>query len=79
MDVTVGYGIIVMGAARPESGLFSKRPKCTKVYVIIVMGAVRPVAGLKKAEIRHGPVAFRKRKFAELIGSRGRGRVHKKD
>ena len=64
---TVGYEIIVMGAARPESGLFSKRPKCTKVYVIIVMGAVRPVAGPKNSEIRHGPLVFRKRKFAELI------------
>ena len=66
-----------MGSARPESRSFAKRPKCTKVYVIIVMGAVRPVAGLKQAEIRHGPVVFRRREFAELIGSWGR--VHKKD
>ena len=71
------YVIRVMGAARPESGLFSKRPKCTKVYVIIVMGAVRPVARLKKAEIRHGLLVFRKRKFAELIGSWAW--AHKKD
>ena len=64
-----------MGAARPESRSFANRPKCTKVYVTIVMGAVRPVAGLKNSEIRHGPLVFRKRKFAELIGSR----AHKKD
>ena len=36
--------------------------------VITAMGAVRSVAGLKKAEIRYGPLAFRKRKFAKLTG-----------
>ena len=68
--------ITVMGAARSESGFFSKIPKCRKVSVITVMGAVRPVAGLKKAEIRHGPLAFRKRKFAKLTGSWVWVRVH---
>ena len=68
-----------MGAARPASGSFSNRPKCTKGYVIEVMGAVRPAAGLKKAEIRHGLLVFRKRKFAELIGIWARARAHKKD
>ena len=76
---TKGYVIIVMGAARPESGLFSKRPKCTKVYVIIVMGAVRPVARLNKAEIRHGLLVFRKCKFAELIGIWAWVCIYKKD
>ena len=73
------YVIIVMVAARPESGLFSKRPKGTKVYVMIVMGAVKPVAGLKKAEIRNGLPVFRKRKFAELIGIWAWAWAHKKD
>ena len=71
------YVITVMGAARPESGLFSKRPKSTKVYVITVMGAVRPVAGLKEAEIWHSALVSRKRKFAKLTGIRVR--VHKID
>ena len=43
------------------------------------MGAVRPVARLKKAEIRQGPLVFRKRKFAELIGIWVWVWVHKKD
>ena len=55
-------------------GFFSKIPKCTKVTLIVAMGAARPVAGLKKAEIRHGALASRKRKFAKLTGTR----AHKK-
>ena len=51
-------------------GFFSKIPKCTKVTLIVAMGAARPVAGLKKAEIRHGALASRKRKFAKLTGTR---------
>ena len=50
----------------------------TKMTLIIVMGAVRPVAGLKKAEIRHGTLVSRKRKFAKLTGIWVRVRVHKK-
>jgi len=67
-----------MGAARAGSGFFAKIPKCIKVTLIIVMGAVRPVAGLKKAEIRHGTLVSRKRKFAKLTGSWVWVRVHKK-
>ena len=68
-----------MGAARAGSGFFSKIPKCTKATLIIVMGAVRPVAGLKKAEIRHGLLVRRKRKFAKLTGIWVWVRVHKKN
>ena len=58
--------IIVMAAIKVMGGFFSKIPKCTKVTLIIVMDAARPVAGLKKAEIRHGTLVSRKRKFAKL-------------
>ena len=60
-------------------GFSQKIPKCRKVSLITVMGAVRSVAGLKKAEIRYGPLAFRKRKFAKLTGIWVWVRVHKKD
>ena len=68
--------IIVMAVIKVMGGFFSKIPKCRKVSLIIVMGAARPVAGLKKAEIRHGPLVFRKRKFAKLTGSWVWVRVH---
>ena len=70
--------IRVMAVIKVMGAFFSKIPKCTKVTLIIVMGAARPVAGLKKAEIRHGALVSRKRKFAKLTGTRARARVHKK-
>ena len=36
--------------------------------LITVMVAVRPVAGPRKAEIRHGLLVSRERKFAKLTG-----------
>ena len=68
-----------MGAARPESGLHSKIPRCMKGYVIIVMGAARPVAGLRLERLKPGTARFWKRTFAELIGTWAGAHAHKKD
>ena len=46
--------------------------------LITVMVAVRPVAGPKKAEIRHGLLVSRERKFAKLTGTWVWARVHKR-
>ena len=53
--------------------------QCTKVTLITVMVAVRPVAGPKKAEIRHGLLVSRERKFAKLTGIWVWVWVHEKD
>ena len=70
--------IIGMAVITVMGGFLAKITKSRKVSLIIVMGAARPVAGLKKAEIRHGALVSRKRKFAKLTGIWVWVRVHKK-